>query len=569
MATTQRGIYYNDDIDDIADIEADMKELAESVDTALDDLDDEKVDKVIGKGLSTEDYTTAEQEKLAGLENYDDSELTERVEDIEAEQTEQNNSIETLQTKVSELKQETKDLRNASYKIYTETPSTNVTLNKTSKNKFVKFGVAGNRKQTTYQGYNLFPNTNTSNYTITNTGGYTEEANRLCSDYVDVSNMTNLTLSNAVVNFDFAGIALYDESKNFISRTTINGNKIVTIATTAETKYARAFLQMNTTSIDATILTTDKIMLVSGTYTSSTIPDYEPYTYGQAPNPNYECPIYAVGDNGVVNVVKCNKNLLQNIVTSTTKNGVTVTRNADGSITLNGTATVNTTIYFSNSNSAFSIPAGTYTWRLKGRIQNKNNFSWSANNSSYNGTIYSSAPEDYKTVTYTEPVNITGVSTYFANGTTFSNVTLYPMLYKGSYNANIDYTPHEEEVFNIPCQKPMPDQSDYFDWDNEKEIHNWGKIASYNGETITTEYISTTGQLTTGAAVYYKLTTPEQLPFTAEQKTVAKQIKDSTSYYEQTNVYSNDNVSPNFDVTAIGDQNLIIDSIDARLSLVE
>lgn len=36
---------------------------------------DEKVDKVEGKGLSTEDYTTAEKEKLSGLANYDDTEL--------------------------------------------------------------------------------------------------------------------------------------------------------------------------------------------------------------------------------------------------------------------------------------------------------------------------------------------------------------------------------------------------------------------------------------------------------------------------------------------------------------
>ncbi len=32
-----------------------------------------KVDKVSGKGLSTNDYTTAEKQKLAGLENYDDT----------------------------------------------------------------------------------------------------------------------------------------------------------------------------------------------------------------------------------------------------------------------------------------------------------------------------------------------------------------------------------------------------------------------------------------------------------------------------------------------------------------
>ena len=38
-----------------------------------------KVDAVPGKGLSTEDFTTAEKEKLAGLKNYDDSEIKEAL----------------------------------------------------------------------------------------------------------------------------------------------------------------------------------------------------------------------------------------------------------------------------------------------------------------------------------------------------------------------------------------------------------------------------------------------------------------------------------------------------------
>lgn len=38
-----------------------------------------KVDKVSGKGLSTNDYTTAEKQKLAGLENYDDTDVKEAL----------------------------------------------------------------------------------------------------------------------------------------------------------------------------------------------------------------------------------------------------------------------------------------------------------------------------------------------------------------------------------------------------------------------------------------------------------------------------------------------------------
>lgn len=52
-------------------------------DTALQTAVSNKVDKVSGKGLSTEDYTTAEKTKLAGLSNYDDTALTSRVSALE------------------------------------------------------------------------------------------------------------------------------------------------------------------------------------------------------------------------------------------------------------------------------------------------------------------------------------------------------------------------------------------------------------------------------------------------------------------------------------------------------
>lgn len=42
-----------------------------------------------------------------------------------------------------------------------------------------------------------------------------------------------------------------------------------------------------------------------------------------------------------------------------------------------------------------------------------------------------------------------------------------------------------------------------------KIIKRTSKIDSYNGEAITTPYISTTGALTTGAAVIYQLDTPQ------------------------------------------------------------
>ena len=51
----------------------------------VDNLLNNKVDKVEGKGLSTEDFTTELKNKLDGLENYDDTVLTERVAAIESD----------------------------------------------------------------------------------------------------------------------------------------------------------------------------------------------------------------------------------------------------------------------------------------------------------------------------------------------------------------------------------------------------------------------------------------------------------------------------------------------------
>jgi hypothetical protein len=54
-----------------------MDSLPELIDVINEhaELIEGKVDKQIGKGLSTNDYTTVEKEKLAGLSNYDDSDV--------------------------------------------------------------------------------------------------------------------------------------------------------------------------------------------------------------------------------------------------------------------------------------------------------------------------------------------------------------------------------------------------------------------------------------------------------------------------------------------------------------
>ena len=57
-----------------------------------------KVDKLEGKQLSTEDYTTEEKEKLASLENYDDSSLRNELQQTETGVATANSEIEKLKS---------------------------------------------------------------------------------------------------------------------------------------------------------------------------------------------------------------------------------------------------------------------------------------------------------------------------------------------------------------------------------------------------------------------------------------------------------------------------------------
>mgnify|MGYP000381799494 CR=1 FL=1 len=67
----------------------------------IKDVVNTKVDKVDGKQLSTEDYTTPEKQKLAGLSNYDDSALRKYIESLEEQNKLLQEQVEALQARVN------------------------------------------------------------------------------------------------------------------------------------------------------------------------------------------------------------------------------------------------------------------------------------------------------------------------------------------------------------------------------------------------------------------------------------------------------------------------------------
>lgn len=67
------------------------------------DLEQNKEDKVEGKGLSTEDYTTQEKNKLASLQNYNDDEVRELILALNLRLTTLEGDYEALEARVAAL----------------------------------------------------------------------------------------------------------------------------------------------------------------------------------------------------------------------------------------------------------------------------------------------------------------------------------------------------------------------------------------------------------------------------------------------------------------------------------
>lgn len=67
------------------------------------DLEQNKEDKVKGKGLSTEDYTTQEKNKLASLQNYNDDEVRELISALNLRLTTLEGDYEALEARVAAL----------------------------------------------------------------------------------------------------------------------------------------------------------------------------------------------------------------------------------------------------------------------------------------------------------------------------------------------------------------------------------------------------------------------------------------------------------------------------------
>lgn len=130
-----------------------------------------------------------------------------------------------------------------------------------------------------------------------------------------------------------------------------------------------------------------------------------------------------------------------------------------------------------------------------------------------------------------------------------------------------------KQTLTLPLQQELL-EGDLIDIRNKYEIHNWEKIASYNGETINTEWISSTGSLSTGATVYYKLNEPKLLVYTEAQQTILNQLSDIELYNGNNHIYTSNTVKPilkflYYDVSEIDDDVYVLDKNENLIAVFD
>lgn len=204
---------------------------------------------------------------------------------------------------------------------------------------------------------------------------------------------------------------------------------------------------------------------------------------------------------GVDSVHVCGRNLLPlpYIQVSETKNGLNIAVNADGTITVSGTATAETYLNLK------PIPASLYN-RLMGVTENVIAQDYPVTTNGF--TFFDLAIQPYG--------EIARVFIVITEGSVV-NRTYRPYIIKSA--EPLPYEPYQGSVTPLPIPRPLRRVGDVKDKCVTRQKHegaeklvvtyNVGYIASYAGESITTAWISSTGALSTGAEVAYVLSSPE------------------------------------------------------------
>ena len=452
----------------------------ESKNTEQDTNIANKVDKEAGKGLSSNDYTDAEKEKLASLSNYNDTEIKADITDIKSTDTEQDKKIAELEKENIKLKNQIPNGQASGNNIHIE-DSSDLEL---------KWELKGGHKQETRSGRNLYDIKNVGDRTIP------PEISIDDDDWITVTADNSSGTSGKYVNYFTKNLNLKPNTQysliaefkkctgdDSVSLSLVNnGNNEGQFNSTHSLKISS--IKENNTKKSKFIITTKAdlsntknglrtyVSIPAGTSviitfrlsviedTSVVLDNFKYEKYGVSPSPDYPSEIETVSGSVKIDVV--NNNLSDFNVTQDGK----VKVNEDGTITINGNGG------FSLSFRKFIVKANTkyyLRWELiSGTVSGANIF---MNPILKKGWINK---DTFVESSVTEDSEISGI--WINGGAVFSNAKIKIWISK-SQN---DFTKHQSQTVTMPAQQEML-EGDYID---DVEHHEWKKIILTGEETI-------------------------------------------------------------------------------------
>lgn len=253
-----------------------------------------------------------------------------------------------------------------------------------------------------------------------------------CSDFIEILNKTYTFGWESSSDYFQVTVCYYDENKKFISgksyvfRGTFNN----TFEVVSNAKYMKIAYSV---SVRGELVTREKIKLEKGKVAT-------PYSkYGQ----------------GCVKVTKCNKNIFKE-----TYNRKDLTSAYFSIVKGKGFLEKDKTyvISFDTTNNGGIVYLG------ESSFQHINTFTVKCD-----GTrkFFTAKAKEFGYVTDITVLKTRAVTT---NAYNISNV----MINEYENDTDIDYVQHEEQSYIMPTQKEML-KDDYFDFENEEEVHMWGK----------------------------------------------------------------------------------------------
>lgn len=442
-----------------------------------------KVDKVNGKGLSTNDFTNEYKEQIET--NASD------ILDINEAQTTQDNRI-------AELEEENELLRKDLAGLPTNTATgESIDITDSAEMRFEKLDVGGNSKQNTTEGKNLLTFKNVSNRTLLNVAetfnnsefklsGTTSDAGILIPQNTNLQitlapgtytisyRIKTGTITNIGSGKDIV-IYLKDSLGNDINTSPLsilNAHSLTSETFTISEEQTLYFhIYCNSSGI-----TLNNLVIQAQLEEGSTATEYEPYTGGQpSPNPEYEQPVHSVGDNGSASVTIGNKNLC-NYEES-------ITYWAGANIKSSGT----TIIYTPTSGGVMGLEHTTKRQKInisKGTVITFSQECYSGNPWTSgaltntlslvdkNGKITSLRLDDFtpsnfrikhskKITLSSDIVEIYSVCLSYAVMGATTPIIMKCQLEQSSTTSS--YTPHAHQTYIIPTQQPMRKIGDYAD----------------------------------------------------------------------------------------------------------